>query len=179
MAHETGKASATPGPVAPAANGPDAPQPADGAAAAPASSSLLPRGVHADWRLGARLIAEGQRLDEVARALRVTRRKVERNLLRSQRFRYMIEQERLTRHEADAIRFSSLRSDLIDQLGARIRSGDQRILLWAANALGPGDAWPPYEIIERMNNSRHCHSVQKPEDDPMNEAGGDVPDTAH
>lgn len=164
MAHETGKP--LPIPANPPANDTEP------------AYALLPHGRHADWRLGARRIAEGKHLDEVARELHVTRRKVERNLRRSDRFRQMIEEERLARHETDTLRFRSLRSSVIDQIAAQVRAGDQRLLMWAAGQLSPAQGWPPRKIAEQVEFGRTYPVVQRPEDDPMNEDGGDIPDAA-
>ena len=175
MAHETGKP--LPVPANPPANDPGSAALASDASAAPAYA-LLPRGEHADWRLGARLIAEGKRLDEVARDLRVTRRKIVRNLRNSDRFREMIEEERLVRHEADTLRFRGLRSDVIDQIAEAVRAGDRRLLLWAAGQLSPGLGWPPRQIAEQVEFNRTYPIDRRREQDSLKEDGGDIPDVA-
>lgn len=170
LAHETGKP--LPAPANPPGN-----VPTNADAAGPAYA-LLPRGRHADWRLGARLVAEGKRLDEVARELRVTRRKVERNLRASDRFRQMIEEERLVLHETDTLRFRSLRSSVIDQIAEAVRAGDPRLLMWAAGQLSPGVGWPPRKIAEQVEFDRTYPIDHHRENDPIKEDGGDIPDAA-
>ena len=170
MAHETGKPLAAPA-------DPPANDPGPATAATPAYA-LLPRGQHADWRLGARLIAEGKRLDEVARDLRVTRRKIVRNLRNSDCFREMIEEERLVRHEADTLRFRGLRSDVIDQIAEAVRAGDRRLLMWAAGQLSPGLGWPPRQLAEQVEFNRTYPIDRRREQDSLKEDGGDIPDAA-
>lgn len=106
----------------------------------------LPKGVHANWELGAQLIAAGQSVEQVGFNLRVGRDKVMRNLRESRRFRQMIEKERLARREASALRLRAMQTEVVDQLAEAIRDGDRRILLWAAKQLNVTAGWPDLAI---------------------------------
>lgn len=114
----------------------------------------LPKGVRANWELGAQLIAAGHTVGHVAFNLGVEVEKVRRNLRESRAFRQMIEKERQARRETSALRLRAMHGEVVGQLIEAIRDGDRRILLWAAKELNVTFGWPDRDINAAAEKDR-------------------------
>lgn len=114
----------------------------------------LPKGVRANWELGAQLIAGGNTVGQVAFNLGVEIEKVRRNLRESRAFRQMIEKERLARRETSALRLGTMHAEVVSQLIQAIHDGDRRILLWAAKVLNVTAGWPDRDIAAAAEKDR-------------------------
>ena len=114
----------------------------------------LPKGVRANWELGAQLIAGGYTVGQVAFNLGVEIEKVRRNLRESRAFRQMIEKERLARRETSALRLRTMHAEVVSKLVEAIHDGDRRILLWAAKELNVAAGWPDRDIAAAAEKDR-------------------------
>ncbi len=123
----------------------------------------LPKGIRANWELGAQLIAAGHTVGQVAFNLGVEVDKVRRNLRESRVFRQMIEKERQARRETSALRLRAMQAEIVSKLIEAIHDGDRRILLWAAKELNVIAGWPDRDITAAAEKDR-AQGRQPPSD---------------
>jgi hypothetical protein len=116
---------------------------AEPSAAPPTAPKPPSRGKRLDWRRAARLLAEGRRVEDVAKELCVPAARLHRNLRRSTRFRDRISAEGYAITEETALSLTNLSYTMSQALAATLKNGDPKVVLWVAERVGLGGARSP------------------------------------
>ena len=103
-----------------------------------------------DWRLGARLLAQGTSVIDTAERLGCSRSALWRRRQRDPVFREWIEDFRAGHPEHAAERIAGLRRTLQEAIEKEVKGGNVRVILWLADRLKlvtpPGERTPAQEL---------------------------------
>lgn len=109
-----------------------------------------------DWRLGARLLADGMSLVDTARRIGCSRSAISRKRKTDPIFREWIEEFRVLRPDYASERIAGLRRVLQDAIDKEVQAGNVRVILWLADRLklmtAPSERTPEQELRDLLGS---------------------------